>query len=983
MATNWNNVLAGINNASDILAILRKVLALLDGKVDLTKIDDIVTDLTRMQVDVDVALTRVNSALSDFDSESQAAIQEVISSGLMEGFTTEAELLATRPTVLKKYAKAEDTNVIWFWNKPEGAPDDNYWTSTGLSELERAKDFAAKLVQASIVDGGVKAEQLPDSEISISSNGVGYAVGVDFEAATINYIDLLLTNLKPTTNLTFKVYERQIDGSGVLPGSLSDKLISSYTKSVQDLVGYNLINSSLLKTRVKFTFPSIVIADKKRILFEITSSDIFSIATKTISPPDTGITNSLGGFYKNQSAGWGLAQLGQRRIAYTVGYTEKYLKKHQKVFDVETEIARTSSDGILFFHTTSRNWTCFGKGFSTFTDKKFNRIGLWLANLSNVSKLKYQIFARPISIASEITWIGASIYDREIYKSCLDITGKYEANENEHLINFDFDTSLLPDNHFLMILVVGEKVDGSVATFGSAARTDTSTSMTRVDRGVWLIDNKEPSYAGTDVTYPFVLTNVSNTSLNNSIYQIKEDIKKIEADKDVKSLPLTPIFKPVLKTEINNLTVNFAGTVILQADLKTVINTSTTHEPSTSGNTSVVSTLNKSTAEFWISNPNEFLGYCNISNVVVTNNADSTVLTKGLHYEVDNYGGKLIGLTDTVYNVTVAFTYTNQRYDLVQVNPFTLSVSVKKGVERRQDPSEWMVEVDPPCRALCRVLITGNQIEIVPLDEYINCGGKPYISSAEYNALKLHNQASLKRIFAKLNKGQNISLVGYGDSITAMGGYHTEDVPNENHDWYGFFATLPQDTRDAKVPTFNYESGLGGRMHTGWNWKLKEFLEKSYANTVMYWNYGVSGTDSTDGARDTRLQYPLSKNPDLVVVGFGMNDFGNSVLYSNLVKIVNTFKNSGSDVVLMPVIRTPTLPLVNYQGEDWRKVNRFVYSAAIDSGAAYCPIDWYVDDAHYGGMGINFKHFCTQNMFNHPGPYEYSIYGKILVSLFE
>ncbi|MBD1225760.1 hypothetical protein IDM32_19560 [Acinetobacter seifertii] len=89
---------------------------------------------------------------------------------------------------------------------------------------------------------------------------------------------------------------------------------------------------------------------------------------------------------------------------------------------------------------------------------------------------------------------------------------------------------------------------------------------------------------------------MSSTSLNNSIYQIKEDIKKIEAGNDVKSLPLTPIFKPVLKTETNNLTVNFAGTVILRADTKTVINTSTTHEPSTSGNTSVSSTLNKSTA---------------------------------------------------------------------------------------------------------------------------------------------------------------------------------------------------------------------------------------------------------------------------------------------------------------------------------------------------------------------------------------------------
>ena len=48
MATNWNAVLANINNASDILAILRKVLSLLDGKVDLTKIDEIIEELTFM-----------------------------------------------------------------------------------------------------------------------------------------------------------------------------------------------------------------------------------------------------------------------------------------------------------------------------------------------------------------------------------------------------------------------------------------------------------------------------------------------------------------------------------------------------------------------------------------------------------------------------------------------------------------------------------------------------------------------------------------------------------------------------------------------------------------------------------------------------------------------------------------------------------------------------------------------------------------------
>jgi len=465
-----------------------------------------------------------------------------------------------------------------------------------------------------------------------------------------------------------------------------------------------------------------------------------------------------------------------------------------------------------------------------------------------------------------------------------------------------------------------------------------------------------------------------------------KSLKNVRVDSDNSGSNVvnsTPIFQPVLKAVSSGLNVNLAGTVIKQADKSTVLASVFMLDATAVATATKDSTLNKSGAKFWISNPNEFLGFCNISNVVVTNKANNTALTSGVHYEVDSFGGKLIGLTDTVYNVSVSFTHTMQRYDLIQINPFTLAVSVKKGVERTQDPSEWMVEVDPPCRALCRVLVTGNKTEIIPLSEYIACGGKPYVSKPEFDALRLHNQSCLKRIFAKLNKGQNISLVGYGDSITAMGGYHTEDIPNENHDWYGFFATLPQDTQTAKVPTFNYEGGGGGRMHTGWNWVLKDYLERTYLNEVMYWNYGVSGTDSANGARDQRLSYPLSKNPDLVVVAFGMNDAGSSALYTNLVKIVNTFKNAGADVVLMPVVRTPTLPYVGYQGEAWRQVNRFVYSAAIDSGAAYCPIDWYADDSHFGGMGISSKHFCTQNMFNHPGPYEYSIYGKILVSIFE
>ncbi|EPH3736711.1 sialate O-acetylesterase [Acinetobacter baumannii] len=150
MATNWNAVLANINNASDILSILRKVLGLLDGKVDLTKIDEIIDDITNMETDVNSALMQVNSALTDFDSASQEAIQQVIAAGLMEGFATEAELLASRPTVLKKYAKAEDTDIIWFWNKPEGSPDGDYWISTGLSDLSKANSYTDEKFQLAV-----------------------------------------------------------------------------------------------------------------------------------------------------------------------------------------------------------------------------------------------------------------------------------------------------------------------------------------------------------------------------------------------------------------------------------------------------------------------------------------------------------------------------------------------------------------------------------------------------------------------------------------------------------------------------------------------------------------------------------------------------------------------------------------------------------------------------------------------------------------
>lgn len=176
MATNWNAILANINNASDILAILRKVLGLLDGKVDLTRIDEIIQDITNMETDVKSALMEVNSALTSFDSDSQEAIQQVIAAGLMEGFATEAELLASRPSVLKKYAKAEDTDIIWFWNKPEGSPDGNYWISTGLSDYSKSRQYIDQRVGQNLSNGvyALVEDSLRQSPVWIQNGDLGF-----------------------------------------------------------------------------------------------------------------------------------------------------------------------------------------------------------------------------------------------------------------------------------------------------------------------------------------------------------------------------------------------------------------------------------------------------------------------------------------------------------------------------------------------------------------------------------------------------------------------------------------------------------------------------------------------------------------------------------------------------------------------------------------------------------------------------------------
>lgn len=135
MATNWSNILSNANSLGDIFAILQKVLAALDIKADITTIQETIEEVAGIKIDVDATLSELNTSIDGLVQEGGFAVP----------FKTEADILSSKPTVLKMAAKALDTNKVWLWERTsaEGVlPVTGTWIDTGLSELDQAKQYA-------------------------------------------------------------------------------------------------------------------------------------------------------------------------------------------------------------------------------------------------------------------------------------------------------------------------------------------------------------------------------------------------------------------------------------------------------------------------------------------------------------------------------------------------------------------------------------------------------------------------------------------------------------------------------------------------------------------------------------------------------------------------------------------------------------------------------------------------------------------------
>ncbi|WP_019204866.1 sialate O-acetylesterase, partial [Acinetobacter baumannii] len=152
-------------------------------------------------------------------------------------YATTALLTASRPVKNQSYAKALDTGKVWYWNKPAGSPEGNYWVETELSDLDQAITYTdgqfnlaikrAVFETLSQLFGLAKSDD--PTKIGVLLDGVGrILLGYDLEKDTGIYAGMLEQVVEIVPGL--KIYN-----DGRYLGLLADS-------ERRILIGYDMLN---------------------------------------------------------------------------------------------------------------------------------------------------------------------------------------------------------------------------------------------------------------------------------------------------------------------------------------------------------------------------------------------------------------------------------------------------------------------------------------------------------------------------------------------------------------------------------------------------------------------------------------------------------------------------------------------------------------------------------------------------------------------
>lgn len=157
---------------------------------------------------------------------------------------------------------------------------------------------------------------------------------------------------------------------------------------------------------------------------------------------------------------------------------------------------------------------------------------------------------------------------------------------------------------------------------------------------------------------------------------------------------------------------------------------------------------------------------------------------------------------------------------------------------------------------------------------------------------------------------------------------------------------------------------------------IKLVMEEKYGIRVKRYNPSVGGMDSTWGVENTAQV--TQRAPDLVFIGFGMNDGGKKgrTVAKNIEKIMENIRAEYPDcefVVVAPMVPNAEAGFLSTHGEFPR-----AYEALAGEGVAY------VDMFHFHDKLLKQKDFVSMsgNNINHPNDWLIRVYTMNLLSVF-
>jgi lysophospholipase L1-like esterase len=331
----------------------------------------------------------------------------------------------------------------------------------------------------------------------------------------------------------------------------------------------------------------------------------------------------------------------------------------------------------------------------------------------------------------------------------------------------------------------------------------------------------------------------------------------------------------------------------------------------------------------------------------------------------------------------------SSRYDMLSVDPGSGNVQVSLGTQRALDPEEFPATTPRGHVPLYSVYTTFEGAEAISVAGWRDSVREG--DEARYLFWLDFCRKRLPKTLRKLRSGGDIRLIGYGDSVTSLGGRDPDMLVEANgphRDVLGYFERYGRDWKlEHCVDTRTRRHNLG------WNWQLKEAIELRWPVNVQYLNWGIPGTMSGDGEIEIegcaypnacapdRIARMLEDRPDLVTVAVGMNDIGEPVdTRSNVASMCETIRAAGAEVIVV----APCRPNPGWYSRDpalWLQTYEQVVGGALDADVAYVPTWEIFGDGNEGATGLSRRSHCAASMGNHPGARELSVVGRLLSAI--